>query len=1018
MKKKQRQLLTIAAAAVMGFQPVMARQISSAEALDRAIKSEQSVPAGMRLATNGSKLKLLHTALAADGDQAAYYVFGSERPDGFVIASADDRLQPILGIAESGLFSELPDNVKWWLGQYEAEISAYYAENGTDGDFSLTSVYDNYDSWGPIEPICKTRWNQHAPYNLLCPEVNGSRSVTGCVATCLAQAVKAIGYFNGSGLRTYTTNGVTVTFDFGSYKPDFSKMRDSYDDGGASEAECQEVAKLMLACGVAVGTSYNYVSGASIDVNAIRQYMGFDNETFTMQRNGLTSAEWESLCYSLIKAGKPICYFGSGSGGHAFICDGYSEDGFFHFNWGWGGTADGYFRLSSLNPRQIGTGGFSGGYTMEQRIVVLMTPDDEKLDLPVFHPGQVTWEDRYALMPPSLNGDSYTFDRFTYQLTCEAYGKPMEVGIGLLLENRDGVSEDVYIAPSAYNMCQHNIPRTGFTVCIPTDLLPAGAQYDAYPVYSFNGWKGYWKLLPWEPSNYQDHYLAKVNSNGRVDFSVAEMAAPKLAVSGMEVNEFYAGDNNNTFKCLITNFGEDDFSEKLTLGLYKEDGITKTKDIAKIYMLLGSGETLTLNANVATTGLDAGKYELCLYRSSYRIPLTETSKIGVEIKSGKRPDGAVVAGPSGTYEVSFWINGARRPMSAASMTLGGEFSGVTSVIATASQSVEYSLAFFRHGETTDPIVKYPIAKTDIRGTDEWLEGTAFSIRPALEIGAYTMAFVDADNQPVSYAADFCVGTEHDGIVYDYDIASAGLTVAGGRGTLAAEVVIPAELGGVPVTGVADGAFDRVCGSLESLILPASVNSIGLHAFRHASALRYVRFGSTAGAPFASSAIAFSSVNPAVEFYVPAEGFAAYAPAFRYRGRLYAEISSVTLPAEAVAEVGKELRIEVALSPDANVNRNFIVEVSNPSVLDALIEGSTLVIAPLTEGEAKVRLTSGQPGVEPAEVLVRVGAESSISETDVDSAAEFFDLTGRRLLAPQKGAIAVVRQKGTASVVKL
>jgi hypothetical protein len=46
----------------------------------------------------------------------------------------------------------------------------------------------------------------------------------------------------------------------------------------------------------------------------------------------------------------PIWYQGSGFFGHAFICDGYQEADYFHFNWGWGGSSDGYFYIGNLNP--------------------------------------------------------------------------------------------------------------------------------------------------------------------------------------------------------------------------------------------------------------------------------------------------------------------------------------------------------------------------------------------------------------------------------------------------------------------------------------------------------------------------------------------------------------------------------------------------------------------------------------------------------------------------------------------
>lgn len=40
-----------------------------------------------------------------------------------------------------------------------------------------------------ITPMCVTMWNQDSPYNDLCPLYHGDRSVTGCVATAMAQEI-------------------------------------------------------------------------------------------------------------------------------------------------------------------------------------------------------------------------------------------------------------------------------------------------------------------------------------------------------------------------------------------------------------------------------------------------------------------------------------------------------------------------------------------------------------------------------------------------------------------------------------------------------------------------------------------------------------------------------------------------------------------------------------------------------------------------------------------------------------
>ena len=66
--------------------------------------------------------------------------------------------------------------------------------------------------------------------------------------------------------------------------------------------------------------------------------------------NGYTNAQWEAMIKTELDAGRPILYSASdpSAGGHAFICDGYNSDGYFHFNMGWYGTCDGWYLSTSL----------------------------------------------------------------------------------------------------------------------------------------------------------------------------------------------------------------------------------------------------------------------------------------------------------------------------------------------------------------------------------------------------------------------------------------------------------------------------------------------------------------------------------------------------------------------------------------------------------------------------------------------------------------------------------------------
>ncbi|MEA1987003.1 MAG: choice-of-anchor J domain-containing protein, partial [Candidatus Marinimicrobia bacterium] len=68
---------------------------------------------------------------------------------------------------------------------------------------------------------------------------------------------------------------------------------------------------------------------------------------------------------------QPMFYRGShASGGHAFVCDGYQlgTPNFFHFNWGWGGSHNGYFKLDSLDSG-------NGDYTDDQGAIVGVEPN-------------------------------------------------------------------------------------------------------------------------------------------------------------------------------------------------------------------------------------------------------------------------------------------------------------------------------------------------------------------------------------------------------------------------------------------------------------------------------------------------------------------------------------------------------------------------------------------------------------------------------------------------------------------
>ena len=138
------------------------------------------------------------------------------------------------------------------------------------------------------------------------------------------------------------------------------------------------MAQLMSAAGVSVDMAYGpYVSGAMTQqaAEALVTYFDYDKGITVLYRDLYGIEEWREVLYNQLDKYGPVVYAGANNnGGHAFVCDGYSRDGYFHFNWGWSGISDGYYLLTALNPPSQGIGGSSGAFSYEQDIIANVRP--------------------------------------------------------------------------------------------------------------------------------------------------------------------------------------------------------------------------------------------------------------------------------------------------------------------------------------------------------------------------------------------------------------------------------------------------------------------------------------------------------------------------------------------------------------------------------------------------------------------------------------------------------------------
>ena len=319
------------------------------------------------------KQKNLRRSSAIGGPQS-FFVFNADNNGGFVIVSADDRTEAILGYADQGTLdpNQLPENARKWLEGYAEQIKSLgYNTEKTASRRVLGS---------PVPPLITAHWNQGSPYNNMCPLDGEDRSVTGCVATAMAQVM----YYHKWPTATvgpipeYTTATWKIPVEeLPSTTFKWDKMKDKYSYEETGEA-ADAVAELMRYCGQAVQMDYTKIeSGALVSAERMINIFGYSKTAKDVSRSNYTTTEWEQMMYNELKNSRPILYSGQGYRGHQFVIDGYDDKGLFHVNWGWGGSSDGYFVLSILNPSERGIGGKTSenGYTMGQDAIIMLQPD-------------------------------------------------------------------------------------------------------------------------------------------------------------------------------------------------------------------------------------------------------------------------------------------------------------------------------------------------------------------------------------------------------------------------------------------------------------------------------------------------------------------------------------------------------------------------------------------------------------------------------------------------------------------
>ena len=206
-----------------------------------------------------------------------------------------------------------------------------------------------------VKPLIKTRWGQHYPFNLLCPETDNGEStykLAGCGPVAMAQVVNYHRYPSMS--------------PDGEYEYEWNLMFHSL-NRNVQERGIVAVAKLISDCGISSFTEYgDEASSTSIEniKGAMKRLFGYSDYMSIYVRSQFNTPKRDSLYRQLIftelKAGRPVLYRGANKkgNGHLFVIDGCKKDKV-HVNMGWAGRSNDYYDLNDL-----------GGYDQQQWMLI------------------------------------------------------------------------------------------------------------------------------------------------------------------------------------------------------------------------------------------------------------------------------------------------------------------------------------------------------------------------------------------------------------------------------------------------------------------------------------------------------------------------------------------------------------------------------------------------------------------------------------------------------------------------
>ncbi len=375
---------------MIGTTTIYAQSVPTDKAIDIGVRFfEQATNNSPRYAPARTIGENMATARALQYSNRECMYVVSMPDSGWVLVSGDERVVPILAVSYDGSFpteEDMPPAMRDLLTDYANEIiyiqdslsdiephprwvaleNNNYTAQTLDTEIG-SDIYTPGDKLLNMPGRGEVKWNQgtcngdgagnhcdHA-YNKFCPDwytPSCNRTYVGCTAIALAQIMWYWQWPHAAFIPDTIEMDGTPSNKTTLQLYNWTLMPNELTPSTSME-QVDMVAGFLRDCGYTSRMSYeddgSYASLWNAMI-ALQNTFSYEGEYRSKSSNLDT---WEADLREEINSGRPVLYAGyNDNGGHAFVVDGYnaSDSSYFHINWGWGGSCNGYFYLSALYP--------------------------------------------------------------------------------------------------------------------------------------------------------------------------------------------------------------------------------------------------------------------------------------------------------------------------------------------------------------------------------------------------------------------------------------------------------------------------------------------------------------------------------------------------------------------------------------------------------------------------------------------------------------------------------------------